>query len=75
MIMHRKGERGAVPFRSGRFFNIDTEWYFACREGKDLGPFGNRKKAADALKNYLAEDTEMDAGSNPSITGSSRSSH
>jgi len=46
MILHRKGERGAVPFRSGRFFNIDTEWYFSCREGKDLGPFGNREKAS-----------------------------
>ncbi len=57
MIMHRKGESGAVPFRSGRFFNIDTDWYFACREGQDLGPFRNRGEAADALKSYLARST------------------
>ncbi len=57
MIMHRKGENGAVPFRSGRFFNIDTDWYFACREGQNLGPFRNRSEAADALKRYLAKNT------------------
>ncbi len=54
MIMHRKGENGAIPFRSGRFFNIDINWYFACREGMDHGPFDSREKAAGALKRYLA---------------------
>ncbi len=54
MITHRKGENGAVPFRSGRFFNIDTDWYFACREGQNLGPFRSRGEAANALKSYLA---------------------
>ena len=55
MIMHRKGETGAVPFRSGRFFNIDNDWYFACREGQNNGPFLNREDAATALKSYLTE--------------------
>ena len=55
MIMHRKGERGAVPFRSGRFFNIDNDWYFSCREGQDNGPFSNREAANDALKTYLSK--------------------
>ncbi len=55
MIMKRKGENGAVPFRSGRFFNIDSDWYFACREGQNNGPFLNREEAADALKSYLTE--------------------
>jgi len=59
MIMHRKGENGAVPFRSGRFFNIDTDWYFACREGQNLGPFRSRGEAANALKNYLAKRTKL----------------
>ncbi len=57
MIMHRKGENGAIPFRSGRFFNIDTNWYFACREGQNLGPFRSRGEAANALKGYLAKST------------------
>jgi len=57
MIMHRKGETGAVPFRSGRFFNIDNNWYFACREGRDRGPFENRDQAHAALRDYLAERT------------------
>ena len=57
MNMHRKGESGAVPFRSGRFFNIDSDWYFACREGRDNGPFLNREEARNALMTYLAKRT------------------
>jgi len=71
MIMHRKGENGAIPFRSGRFFNIDTDWYFACREGKDLGPYRNRSEAADALKRYLARDPDKEDISEPSARLSS----
>jgi len=72
MIMHRKGESGAVPFRSGRFFNIDSDWYFACREGRDNGPFLNREHAHDALKNYLEKRTRVSTKMNSSAsTGSS----
>ena len=55
MAVHRHGEHGAVPFRSGRFFNIDSRWYFACREGRDQGPFQNKAEAEAALTLYVRE--------------------
>ena len=53
MSRHRKGELGAVPFRSGRFFYIDSKWYFACREGKEIGPFTSKQAAEEALAKYI----------------------
>ena len=53
MSRHRKGELGAVPFRSGRFFYIDSKWYFACREGKEVGPFPSKQAAEEALAEYI----------------------
>ena len=53
MSRHRKGELGAVPFRSGRFFYIDSKWYFACREGKEVGPFPSKQAAERALAEYI----------------------
>ena len=51
--MNRKGETGPVPFRTGRFFSIESKWYFACREGVDRGPFDSRGDAVAALQEYL----------------------
>ena len=59
MSRHRKGELGAVPFRSGRFFYIDSKWYFACREGMDKGPYSTRGEAETALKMFLAQCDEV----------------
>mgnify|MGYP001812658466 CR=1 FL=1 len=28
---NRMGEDGPVPFRTGRFFNVGAQWYFATR--------------------------------------------
>lgn len=53
MQLHRSGEQGSIPFRSGRFFNIDSNWYFACREGLNHGPFGSRDEAENALTHYI----------------------
>lgn len=53
MSRHRKGELGAVPFRSGRFFYIDSKWYFACREGKEVGPYPSKQDAEKALAEYV----------------------
>jgi len=49
----REGETGPIPFRSGRFFNIGNEWYFACREGMDRGPFSTRQMAEQALAEHI----------------------
>ncbi len=53
MTTHRYGETGSIPFRTGRFFNIGTNWYFATREAIDQGPFPNRKEAEFALTRYI----------------------
>ena len=53
MQIHRTGEDGAIPFRSGRFFNIDANWYFACREGRDKGPYPSRDEAEAALTLHI----------------------
>jgi len=55
----RKGESGPVPFRSGRLFNVGSEWYFATREG-DRGPFPSREEAEATLTLFLREKATED---------------
>jgi hypothetical protein len=61
MSRHRKGELGVVPLRSGRFFYIDSKWYFSCREGKEKGPYKTKEEAEKALLAYIemTESEEM----------------
>lgn len=58
-LEHRRGENGAVPFRSGRFFVVDNKWYFACREGMDKGPYTTRDEAEMYLKAFLSQCDEV----------------
>ncbi len=51
----RTGESGNIPFRSGRFYNVDSKWYFSSREQSDIGPFQNKDEANDALTVYLKD--------------------
>lgn len=51
--MLRKGESGVIPFRSGRFFNVETKWYFASREGIDHGPFDSKYDAEVSLNAFI----------------------
>jgi len=53
METHRQGEAGSIPFRTGRFFNVGANWYFATREAIDQGPFSSRKEAEVALTKYI----------------------
>lgn len=53
MEVHRQGEYGSIPFRTGRFFCVDAAWYFACREGLDHGPYTSKAEAETALKDFL----------------------
>lgn len=53
-IQHRGKEQGDVPFRSNRFFNVGTKWYFATREGFDSGPYDNKLRAETSLQRFLA---------------------
>jgi hypothetical protein len=35
----RRGEKHRSWFRSDRFFQVDSIWFFTTREGIDIGPF------------------------------------
>lgn len=50
---HRVGETGLLPFRTGRVFNVGTQWFFAIRDGEDCGPFENKQDATSELNLFL----------------------
>jgi len=54
VIQHRDKEQGQVPFRSSRFFNVGTKWYFATREGFESGPYADRHRAESSLQRFLS---------------------
>ena len=45
MQRHRKGESDNIPYRTGRFFVVDSKWFFTTREGIEHGPFLTKEKA------------------------------
>ncbi len=53
MEILRKGESGVIPFRTGRFFNVETKWYFSSREGTDYGPFDSKQQAEVSLDVFI----------------------
>ncbi len=53
MEILRKGESGVIPFRSGRFFNVETKWYFSSRDGIDHGPFDSKQQAEVSLDVFI----------------------
>lgn len=53
MLRHRAGEARSYPFRSGRFFSVNGEWYFSTRESPAMGPFTDRDRAEHALGRFL----------------------
>ena len=53
MNRNRDGESGPTPYRTGRYFCVDSRWYFSTREGLDHGPFKKKEMAIDACKMYI----------------------
>jgi hypothetical protein len=49
----RRGEQGAIPPRSRRYYNNGKEWFFITRDGKHHGPYQHFTEAEAALKLYL----------------------
>lgn len=47
-----------VPFRTGRIFNIDGEWYFAKRGDKAAGPFSTHELAEESVNAYIKSTTD-----------------
>ncbi len=41
----RRGEESRSWFRSNRYFNVDSVWFFSTREGIDVGPFDSEEEA------------------------------
>ncbi|VAW98620.1 hypothetical protein MNBD_GAMMA22-1588 [hydrothermal vent metagenome] len=54
-IDNRSGESENIPFRTGRFYNVGSNWYFSSREQADLGPFLTKEAATQALLVYLQD--------------------
>ena len=50
-LRHRKGETGEIPYRSGRFLSAEGSWFFATREGVNVGPFETQQLASAGLVN------------------------
>ena len=44
-VQVRDGERQKLWFRSARVFQVDGVWFFATREGVDIGPFDSETEA------------------------------
>ena len=60
MQILRRGESGVIPFRSGRFFNVETKWYFTSREDIDHGPFDSKYDAEISLSIFIQNITHVD---------------
>ena len=54
MTNNRLGEKGSVPFRSGRLFRVDNHWYFATREVAQVGPYLSKEQAEVAMAAFVA---------------------
>ncbi|MBI1424024.1 MAG: hypothetical protein GC149_11200 [Gammaproteobacteria bacterium] len=51
--LSRHGEQGTAPFRTGRFYCIENEWWFAIRRGPDQGPYPTKAAAKLSLIEFL----------------------
>jgi len=69
MEVNRKGETGSVPYRTGRFFNVDSNWYFTSRGGVDHGPYASKADAELALKGFLSAGGKFTTASTDSSSG------
>jgi len=65
MEILRKGESGTIPFRTGRFFTVESKWFFSSREGIDHGPFTSKEQAEISLgiflDNVMSVETKLKA--------------
>lgn len=51
--MNRYGEKGNLPVRNQRFFQDSGYWYYATREGIDIGPFDSLSEAEAGASAYI----------------------
>lgn len=53
MPQDRQNNPALFPFRSGRYFCVNGEWYFATRESAEHGPYIDRAAAEIACHRYV----------------------
>lgn len=51
--MNRTGEQMDVPGRGSRYFQKDGYWYYATREGVDIGPFDSLHDAEHGVSDFI----------------------
>ena len=57
---YRDGEKPSARYRAeNRCFQMNGQWYFATREGIDVGPYESRDAAAFALKRLITLVRDM----------------
>ena len=54
----REGENNSTWFRTNRIFQADGDWYFSTREGRNIGPYGNRPATEAGLQRFIKCLTE-----------------
>lgn len=53
-VIRRTGEKTVpVTFRTNRFFNRGSYWFFSTREGTNEGPYDSRVLAHEANQQYI----------------------
>lgn len=55
MELNRVGELRNIPFRTNRYFCSNGTWYFMTREGKQMGPFIDKREAEGELLMFIRE--------------------
>jgi hypothetical protein len=52
-IKLRINENGGTYFRSGRFFKVDSNYFFSTREGVEIGPYQSVEAAEGGLARFI----------------------
>lgn len=53
LTMNRYGEDGTFPGRQRRFYDSAGYWYYATREGIDIGPFDSLSEAEAGASAFI----------------------
>ncbi len=52
-VNKRSGDTSESPYRTGRFYSVDNEWFFYVREVGEQGPYFSKLSGEIGLKMYL----------------------
>ena len=54
-VNKRSGDAREFPYRTGRFYSVDNEWFFSVREVAEQGPYFSKLSVEIGLKMYLSD--------------------